>query len=304
MRTAEDILARNSGLGGHDAAAIAGLHPFRTAYQAWAEKTGVAEKEDVSGKPAVRWGQKLESVIGEAFSEETGMEVAPPPKSRKFQRSEEHPFLIAPVDFEVRDGGILETKNTSQYKADEWGETGSADVPEYAAIQASHYRLTIGEVPLYVAVLIGGNDFRWFHLPPNPNLDEALLEMEMDWWERHVVNQQPPEPESEADVLLRHPIGDSGKTYTLTGEELELFNELVDAQNARRNWKKREDQVRDRLLARIGDATEIMDPAGNLLATWRGHEQQRIDTKAIKHDHPYLAEAYTNATPTRQFRIK
>lgn len=60
VKEAEDhekwLAVRNQGIGGSDASVIMGLNPYKSAYQLWLEKRGVAEPEDLTGNPYIYWG--------------------------------------------------------------------------------------------------------------------------------------------------------------------------------------------------------------------------------------------------------
>ena len=66
---------RNSGIGGSDAAVIAGLNRWKSPYQLWLEKTGQVEPEDLSNNEYVYWGTVLEQVVADRFCELTGKKV-------------------------------------------------------------------------------------------------------------------------------------------------------------------------------------------------------------------------------------
>ena len=61
---AEWLRCRRMGVGGSDVAAIMGLSPWRSPIEVWADKTGRAEPEDMSGKPWIEWGNLLEPLVG------------------------------------------------------------------------------------------------------------------------------------------------------------------------------------------------------------------------------------------------
>lgn len=60
--------ARADKIGGSDAAAIVGLHPYKSNVELWEEKTGVRPASDVSDSAAVQYGAAAEAPIRELFA--------------------------------------------------------------------------------------------------------------------------------------------------------------------------------------------------------------------------------------------
>ena len=64
---------RRRGIGGSDAAAVAGLNRWRSPMQVWLEKTG--QIEGSGDNEAMYWGRILEDIIADEFSRRTGKRV-------------------------------------------------------------------------------------------------------------------------------------------------------------------------------------------------------------------------------------
>ena len=89
MNKKDWLLARQTGIGGSDAAAVLGLSKYRTPYDVFIDKT--TEPEEISLTPAMRAGIKLESVVAEYYAEESGNKVI---NSNKILKHKKIPFLI------------------------------------------------------------------------------------------------------------------------------------------------------------------------------------------------------------------
>ena len=90
---------------------------------------------------------------------------------------------------EVPDVGtcIFEAKTASAFKAGEWEDT----IPDEYQLQIAHYLSVTGYQGAYVAVLIGGNTFRWKFMERDEELISMLVELETAFW-RHVQEGTPP----------------------------------------------------------------------------------------------------------------
>src|SRR5690606_20076292 len=73
MSRDEWLQARRRGIGGSDAAVIAGLDPFKSPVRLWMEKRGEIEEEPAG--EAAEWGLLLEPVIAREFERRTGKRV-------------------------------------------------------------------------------------------------------------------------------------------------------------------------------------------------------------------------------------
>lgn len=62
------------------------------------------------------------------------------------------------------------------------------------------------------------------------------------------------------------------------------------------------DALRDKIKAHMGDLELLI--AGPYKVTWAPVTTNRIDSKALAHDHPEIASAYTKASTTRRFTVK
>lgn len=80
-------------------------------------------------------------------------------------------------------------KTASAFKA---GERDGDNIPIEYLIQVQHYIHVTGYSYAFIAVLIGGNDYRWKVIKRDGNLISALIKLEADFW-NHVQRCIPPE---------------------------------------------------------------------------------------------------------------
>lgn len=199
---------RGTYIGGSDAAAILGLSPYRTIGEVWIEKVQARERidsGDVSIDPEMenrftRWGRRLESVVLDEYQDVTGFEVRRP--GLTLYRHPELPFIGGTLDGDVTTGHgdkrIVEAKTTDaflQHRSQMWGPDGSDEVPDTYLIQLlvylivrRHEGFTLGDF----AVLIGGNDFRTFHIPYDAELAEVIIQRLTEFWQLVVERKPPP----------------------------------------------------------------------------------------------------------------
>ena len=83
---------RNIGIGGSDAAIIAGMNRWKSPFRLWQEKTGQVEPEDLSDNEYIYWGNVHEAAVATRFTELTGLKV----KKCGTLQSLDYPFVSVP----------------------------------------------------------------------------------------------------------------------------------------------------------------------------------------------------------------
>lgn len=239
------LAVRNQGIGGSDASVIMGLNPYKSAYQLWLEKRGIAEPEDLTGNPYIYWGQKNEANIADWFQEETGKKI----RRLGTLQNREKPFLLANVDRMVtgEDAGLeIKTAGVSQYK--KWKDD---EIPDSYYCQCLHYMAVTGADYWYIAVLLGGNDAKWKRIERNEEDIKALLEKEREFW--HLVETGvAPEidvSKSCADALqfkYKDAVRDS--ETELPKDAGDLFREYDDITEQLNELKEKESLVRNKMM--------------------------------------------------------
>ena len=144
------LKARQMGIGGSDASAVAGLNPWKSAMQVYIDKKEENPKEIHSFR--MELGNKLEQTVADIFTEQKALKLYTKGTSEKI-----HPFVTANIDRAiVGEKPFLECKTTNSYAAKDW-EDGK--IPINYEIQCYHYMAVTGAEHCYIAALIGNQDF-------------------------------------------------------------------------------------------------------------------------------------------------
>lgn len=182
---------RHDGIGASEAAAIVGANPYLSPFALWAEKLGLAEPREETD--AMRWGTRLEPLVAEHYAQETGREVYTP-TPWTVHISGARPWMRCTLDRTVRCEtqpgviGVLELKTANARLADQWVE----EPPLPYVIQVQHQLAVTGYLWGSLAVLIGGQTFRWVDIARNDEFIAVLIEAEAAFWQR-LVDREPPE---------------------------------------------------------------------------------------------------------------
>ena len=281
------LAQRRKGVGGSDVAAIMGLSPWRSVYQTWAEKSGLIEAEDISEKPAIVWGNILEPIVGEHYAQAHPDRIVR--RLNAVCQSIERPWAQASLDYEVKDPelgwGILEIKTAGLRSAAEWDD----GVPLFYQTQVAHYMSVTGRPFADVAVLIGGQDYREYRIMRDEDDIRAVEKAVDDFWGMVRTGLEPPVGSCDGAALFsrhREPDGDIAELDETPYE----VSRYIAAKKSYEAAKELLDTARNQLCSLIGDRKGFTCPDGKV--TWLRTKSARLDTKALKQDHPDLYEAY------------
>lgn len=290
-------------LGASDIGAILGLDPMRTALDVWCEKTGRVVFEST---PELEAGNDHEAavvagfrrrmlraklverveypgpgtILGREMDAGDGPLIVPPRlvQRARFLLGQWRGATLDAVAWHVEHGPCpLEAKLVGAGMADAWGpEPAAAEgIPlrTYVQVhwQTAHARERFGwRAPVaFVAADIAGTDRRAYEIPIDDALIERLIEAGREWWSRHVLGDEMPEPVGRDVETLSHvfphvrrplsPIPPSGLREL--AEDYDVAREIA----ARHRDELR--RIGAKLRALLGDAEGYKWPGGRV--TWR-----------------------------------
>lgn len=289
---------RRRGIGGSDAAAIAGLNPWKSPIEVYLEKIGeMPEPED---NERMYWGRVLEDVVAREFTERTGKRVR---RRNAILHHPEHTFMTANVDRVLVGEKVgLECKTTSEYAKGDWeGE----EVPDHYILQCQHYMAVTGYKGWWIAALIGGNKFVYKYIERDEDIIDYLIQIESDFWQL-VENRTPPavDGSESSDMVLKmlYPESEPDTETTLPSEAETLIGEYELAAAEEKDAKSRKDEAANKLKALLGEYE--VGKAGDRLVTWKTVNSSRLDTKALKAAHPEIYQEFAKKSSYRRFGIK
>lgn len=290
---------RKSGLGGTDAGAVCGLSRWKSPMDIYLEKTGVVE--DITPSEAMIWGTIQEEIIARHYANVTGRKLRRPTGCF---RHKDYPWMIAHLDrIILNENRGLEVKTSSQFMADEWGESGTDEVPEYYRAQVMHYMAIKGYPSMDLAVLIGGNDFRIYTIERDLTYIANLVELERDFWQEHVLSRIPPDVDASkacSNALAKLYDRPEGIEVLATPEIDEIAQRLRQVKALMKQNEEDKRLLENSIKKFMGNAEKLIGADWHI--TWKVGSRRQFDVKAFRAAEPELAEQYTNVTETRTFR--
>lgn len=304
------------GIGGSEVAAVLGLDVLgnKTPFDVWRKKTG-QDSSSFSNR-FTEWGHILEDVVARHFADVTGFAVA---KCNKHFSMKSAPWMVGNIDrLIIINGvksGVLECKTTAFYndkkfnKEAAWfvngeffdenksGITDKNDIPLNYYLQCQHYMLVTGLHMSYLAVLIGGNDYRIFAVPFSEVDAKFIYNGLSVFWCRYVLDNAPPPP-IESDFLQTF-FQDDGATIVADTSTVDLCRQYaeINSQIAALNADKEE--IKKKLVGAIGSAVSLVLPSGQKIASFKANNNTVVNTAAMS-----PAELETYSALLKKYTIK
>jgi len=299
MPREEWLVLRRKGIGGSDAAAILGLNPWKTSMDVWLEKTGEFSADDEPDNEKMYWGNMLEDIVAREFMTRTGLKVR---RRNAILQHRKHHFMIANVDrLVIGHKAGLECKTAGQYSADDW----AMGVPDYYIPQVQHYMAVTGYKAWYVAVLIGGQEFKYYKIARDNYFIRQLIEAETEFWNLVETRIPPPIDGTKASTELvkkLYPEAEKGKEIELPFEAFELIQQYERACEEEKRAQLLKDEAANKLKNMLGTAEK-----GNIhgrAVFWQNVSSKRLNTKALQKECPDIYEKYAETSVYRRFSIK
>lgn len=275
MLTENQLAEREGRIFSTDAAAALGVSKYRTPYQLWAEKIGLTQR-DTEEKPWQMIGAAVEPAIASLYQQQTGVEVVPFKETLIHPR---HPWMGSHFDFRAADR-LVEIKFFDPRRRAEFGEPGSAAIPNDVLVQTIHEMVVAGIPHCDVAVLFGNQAFEVFTVKLDPADADELIEREYRFM-GFVIEREPPPPMTDDDLKLMFPRSTESK---VTASE-----EMLQAVREARMLGGRIDELTAAYDATVltiktfmGCNDQLVAPDGAPLATWRSAKDSRVtDWEAV-----------------------
>ena len=293
-------------IGGSDIAKVMGLSRWGTPLSLWAEKTGKIPPKDLSNVEAVELGNDLEDFVANKFSQKTGKAVR---RSPKVYQHPQYPYMVAHIDRLVTGSDeLLECKTCSFFKKDEWeGE----EIPQEYILQVIWYLGITGRRIGHIAVLIGGQSFKYKQIEFDSELFDKMVEAAKDFWQ-HVQDDTPVDIVATDDETLKDLYSNHSEimidlipTDEQTKKACDVLEEKVAyLQEIKMHIKQLQDEQKEietSVKDIIKDNLGIKTP--KYIITWKNQTTTKFDTAKLRQERPETFEDYSYESSYRVMRI-
>ena len=293
-------------IGGSDIAKVMGLSRWGTPLSLWAEKTGKIPPKDLSNIEAVELGNDLEDFVANKFSQKTGKAVR---RSPKVYQHPQYPYMVAHIDRLVTGTDeLLECKTCSFFKKDEWeGE----EIPQEYILQVIWYLGITGRRIGHIAVLIGGQSFKYKQIEFDSELFDKMVDAAKDFWQ-HVQDDTPVDIVASDDETLKDLYSNHSEvmidlipTDAQTKQACDVLEEKVGyLQEIKMHIKQLQDEQKEietSVKDIIKDNLGIKTP--KYIITWKNQTTTKLDAAKLRQERPETFEDYSYESSYRVMRI-
>jgi len=297
MPREEWLLLRRTGLGGSDAAAILGVHPYKSAYAVWADKRGLLS--DDGDNEAMRQGRDLEEYVARRFCEKTGKRVQ---RLNAFLRHPEHDWMTANIDRRVvGERAGLECKTSKDLHLKRY-RNGEYPIEYYC--QCQWYMAVTGWPVWHLAVLVYGTDLLTYEIPRDEEDVSALMQAGGAFWMQYVqAGIQPPTDGSASTERALSEVFAASDGRCIDLVQAETVEEYIRLKGEQRTLEERLRELSNGLKSAMGEAERM--EGGGLRVDWKSVPRRTLDAKRLRAEHPEIDfDKYTVVTHTRRFEVK
>lgn len=306
---------RRTGITATDAAKIAGISPWGSAWSVWAEKVGLVS-DDNPPSQAAEFGKRAEKLLAQWFTDRTGLYVR---GEQMWCTHPTEPWMLATVDgfacespaADTADaiGGTEIKTTTDSVKA--WRGDGP---PLHYQAQCQWQMAVTGMPVTYLPTLHLGfsTEFEVHEVPRDEDDIRLLTDLARTFWHDHVLTGVPPDTDgSDATATaLRHawpnPADDAVEADDeLAGTVANLLIAKADAKEIAAAIAELENRVK----AAIGDHQALVhgvDAKGRpqVIATWKWQDRAGFDHEQALQRYPRALTKFKTNTPVRVLRPK
>lgn len=290
---------RKKSIGGSDAAAIAGLNPWKSAIAVWLEKTG-RDTEDFDNE-RMRIGRDLEDYVAKRFEEATGLKTR---RRNAILLHESIDWMSANVDRLIvgKDEG-LECKVTGSYSAADWKDD---NIPLMYEMQMHHYMAVTGASAWWIAAMIGNERIAIKRIERDEEVISALIDIERTFWEDNVLTGEMPAPDGSkaAQEAIKNlwPRASEGLSIELDSEFEKMIERRDELSELIENMSKEVDEIEQKIQVAMKDAE--VATVGSHKVTWKTRTANRLDSNQLKRQEPEVFARFSKPSSYRVFIVK
>ena len=295
---------RRKGITGTDVSAVFGMNQYKSPYECYQDKLGLLP--EIEDNNRMRMGRDMEDVVAKWFSEDTGFKVE---NRYGIYQSAEFPWMLANIDrWIVGEKAILECKTASyMFQKDQWGETGTDEVPDSYLFQVYHYMIVFGvRLGSLAVIFTDTKEFRIYKFELNEALAEQIIEGTKDFWENNVVAKVEPPLTTMNDVVSKYP-KDTKASLVADDRALKLCLEHETIRQQIKELTGKQEELKVLVGETIGEHKELLvTKEGKALAAFTtGKPRAMVNSKTLQKLAPETYEAVKYLTePKRTVGLK
>lgn len=252
-----------------EVSALYGLSPYLSEFELFHQKKD-GQVVRIEPNERMKWGTRLEAVIAHGAAEEQGWDIEP----MKVYMRDIEARIGSSFDFRIKsssDGpGILEIKNVDgiQY-ARNWIDDGQGNIeaPEHIELQVQH-QMEVADINwCAIVALVGGNTQKVVFRNRDRAIGQDIRQRVTSFWDSINAGRTPsPDYTMDADFIIKQLRGSAqeGLVAEADAELQDLIKQYAFASKESKDMDAVAKQYKAQILERIGEASKILTPFGNV----------------------------------------
>ncbi len=311
-RTAEQMRsALDDGINQCDIGSVAGVNSSETPMKVWDRKRrGAAPSDDST---IIQMEASLRPLIAHLFAQQSGAFIDPASATPTVKAMADKPWLRVRPDRMYWDASVPAPSRTERNSRlleciTVRTDFEATEMPSHMYCRLQYKMAVLGKEGCTVAWLnVVNGAFGITEVPFNEGFWKTLERHADTFWKECVLGGAAPGLiKTDEDVRLRFPHETPGKTVSADPEVMQAVLDYREALEAETRGKQRKENAAMRIRTAMGDAENLTDRYGQLLATWKcGKPAEELDMDRFRKEHPELYLAYTRPKPApRSLRFK
>jgi putative phage-type endonuclease len=262
----EWLAARKQDVTASDASALLGIHPYKTAFELWAEKTG--RKPDAEDNEVFRRGRALEYVAIDFLREDYPDWKITHSYNNRYFRDTDARIGATPDAFvripDRKGTGIIQIKSASDFSMKNWRDPETKEIvpPTYVAVQAIIEATLTGASYAFVALIVSGHTLTLhppIEIPLHLDLMNRVRREVADFWRLTESGSHPDADWKRDGELLEQLYQPDGRVLDLRADNSlpGLLDEKATLAEQKSAIEKRQKEIKAELLDKMG----LADPS-------------------------------------------
>jgi predicted phage-related endonuclease len=301
--TVEQLRERQKFIGGSEVACLFGMSKYGGPRDLFLKKTmEIPDDFKDDAGIAARLGTHNEPFIKEMFQERTGLKIyGVEPKALK-----DYPFIKGSPDGILENGFIFEAKTTNEKSYfNDWGEPGTDEIPEAYKLQVAYYLMIFESPAAIINVLVGNREIYEYKYFRNPEIEQSIKKVVVNFWENHVLKNILPEyilPE-EAIRYSKMISTDKDSSVVANDDIFKAYEELLEKTRVEKEISEQIESLKAKIVDFMHDKELLLDPLGKKMISYKESERTYFDTTRFKNENFSIYEQFIKNSKTRTFRL-
>lgn len=299
--TKEQLEERRKYITATNVPVIFGVSPWGSEIDLYLQKRGELIERAIPDALAEK-GLFLEPAIRRWFTYKTGIKILEDETLHKHPKID---YLAAHTDgITTCKKAVFEAKTAMRSKG--WGEQGENVIPDHYLLQVAHEVACADAERAHIAVLIAGNDFRYYTYDRNLRLEAVINERLAKFWDC-VKKGEMPKPRTGNDIISIY----GNKTTTdlkfCDADLQKSIDELHELKAVIKDHEERQKKIEDQIKVFMGTSEILKSPDGSLSATWKcSKDSVQFDKDLFMKENPEEYKKYLTkkVKGSRRFLLK